>query len=303
MIRTSPARLALALALALASCDAAPPGPSAADCHTADSAVAPAPDATDAAVDDTAPPVDASPADAPSPADSAPPVDTLDPRPDVHAADTAGPHAGCVPHAAVLAPEVSNARDLGGTPLSPHGRVACGQLYRGGPLARLTAPGCAAFAALGVRTVIDLRTPNERLANPPAPCVPAQAQVLSAPMPIPYDVSPTAYRADLHAEEALRIAFGAFGDPDAYPVYFHCTYGRDRTGVLAAVILDLLGASRAEILADYQLTAAAGLSITPHSLEAVLDELDAVGGAEPYLLGIGVPASALALLRERAIAP
>jgi len=63
-------------------------------------------------------------------------------------------------------------------------------------------------------------------------------------------VSPQDYVADLHATESVATAFGVLGDVAAYPVYFHCVYGRDRTGVLAAVILLALGATRESVLAE-----------------------------------------------------
>lgn len=66
-------------------------------------------------------------------------------------------------------------------------------------------------------------------------------------------------------------------------VLFHCTYGRDRSGVVAALLLRALGVSRADVMADYSRTAANGLGGTPPSLEAVLDELDRTGGARGRL--------------------
>lgn len=206
---------------------------------------------------------------------------------------------GCRPGEPVLVGEAVNARDLGGVPLGD-GATACGELFRGAPLGRLSANGCAELAALGVRTVIDLRVDAERETLPEAPCVAVSASIIAAPMPIPYGLAPADYLADLHAADALRAAFHAFGDPAAYPIYFHCTYGRDRTGVLAAVVLSLLGASREDIVAEYRLTERAGLGSHPESLAAVLDELARVGGTEAYLLSIGVTADELGVLRTRA---
>jgi protein-tyrosine phosphatase len=208
----------------------------------------------------------------------------------------------CTPGQRILVGEVLNARDLGGTPLSnrePVATVACGAVYRGAALAGLSGCGCAEVARLGIRTVIDLRTPDERLAAPEASCVAAQAALVQAPMPIPYSVSPADYLADLEATETVAAAFAVLGDLEAYPVYFHCVYGRDRSGVLAAVVLLALGATRDAVMAEYELTAAAGLSTYPASLEAVLDEIDARGGVEAYLAAAGVPAETLAILRAR----
>ena len=67
--------------------------------------------------------------------------------------------------------------------------------------------------------------------------------------------------------EALR----ALADPDAYPIYFHCTYGRDRTGVLAAVVLLALDAPREAILDEYVLSKAT-VGAYPESLQEMMRE-------------------------------
>jgi protein tyrosine phosphatase (PTP) superfamily phosphohydrolase (DUF442 family) len=197
---------------------------------------------------------------------------------------------------------VPNARDLVGTPIANGQSVACGALYRGAPLAGLSDAGCRVFARLGIKTVIDLREDSERVAWPEAACVTAAANVVSAPMPIPYNVSPADYVADLNASASIAAAFTALGDPAAYPVYFHCTYGRDRTGVLAAVILSALGASRADILQEY-LISQQTVGAAPGSLATVLDEIELRGGIEAVLTAAGVTPSQLAALRARAVVP
>ncbi|MCQ2449212.1 MAG: tyrosine-protein phosphatase, partial [Clostridia bacterium] len=45
-----------------------------------------------------------------------------------------------------------------------------------------------------------------------------------------------------------------FADPTNYPIYFHCTIGRDRTGTLALVINGLLGVSKSDLFLDYELS-------------------------------------------------
>lgn len=218
---------------------------------------------------------------------------------DRHASREADP--GCAPGQPVLLGDVLNARDLGGTPLR-QGSVACGVIVRGAHLGSLGAVGCEALHALGVRTIIDLRTAEERAAQPDAACAQQDARVVLAPMPIPYTLSPADYLADLGTTPALRAVFEVLGQAASYPIYLHCTYGRDRTGVVTALILLALGASRATVVAEYERTAAAGLVIAPASLAAVLDAIDRSGGIDAHLLGLGVDASALATLRARAAA-
>jgi hypothetical protein len=223
-------------------------------------------------------------------------------REDDAAVDAAEPHDArptCEPGQRILLEGSPNARDLGGTPLSGHRVVACQALYRGTALTSLTTQACDEFASLGIRTVIDLRMSSERATPPEAECVVEAARIVHAPMPIPYNLSPEDYVADLNAAASVAEAFRVFGDPDAYPVYFHCVYGRDRTGVLAAVLLLALGASREAVLAEYKLSALAGVGAYPASLAAVLDEIEAEGGIGAYLRRVGVTDQQLAVLRAR----
>jgi protein-tyrosine phosphatase len=237
----------------------------------------------------------------PSP-DAGEPQDAARPQ-DATLPDATSPPDGCSPGHFVLIGQASNVRDLGGTPLAGGTSIACGPLYRGSALAGLTDEGCTGFTQLGVRTVIDLRVDSERAAKPDPACVTDQSDLVLAPMPIPYALSPGDYVADLAATESVTAAFAVLGDPAAYPVYFHCVYGRDRTGVLAAVILLALGATRQDVLAEYALTAEAGLTIYPASLEAVLDTIDDLGGIDAYLDSAGIPGAAVDVLAAQAVAP
>jgi protein-tyrosine phosphatase len=198
----------------------------------------------------------------------------------------------------VLTPELSNARDLVGTPLADGATVACGAIYRGPPL-RLTEEGCSQAAELGLRTLVDLRVEGERTSLPDSSCV--QADRVFAPLPVPYGLGPTDYLNDLHETASIALVFHAFGDPNAYPIYFHCTYGRDRTGVVGALLLMALGASRAAVMEEYLLSQP-NVGAYPDSLEAVLDDIEQRGGAEAVLREIGISDAELAVLREHAIA-
>lgn len=204
----------------------------------------------------------------------------------------------CNAHQAVLTPGVSNARDLVGTPLVDGGAVACGAIYRGPPL-RLTEDGCAQAAKLGLRTLIDLRIEGERTSSPDSACV--QAERVFAPLPVPYGLGPTDYLNDLHETASIATVFHTFGDPDAYPIYFHCTYGRDRTGVVGALLLLALGANRASVMEEYLLSQP-NVGAYPDSLDAVLDDIEQRGGAEAVLRELGISEAELAVMRERAIA-
>lgn len=167
-----------------------------------------------------------------------------------------------------------NLRDLGGIAVKG-GRLRPG-LYRSEQLADLGAADRAAFGALGVRRVFDLRTAQERAASPdPLPegaemviadvlgesqdAAPAQLAALLA------DEGGTADEAriaGLFAEAyrqfvtlpSARAAYGAvFADlaREEGPALFHCTAGKDRTGWAAAALLSLCGAAPETVVADY----------------------------------------------------
>jgi hypothetical protein len=214
----------------------------------------------------------------------------------------AGGNTTCAPSTVVLAESgIQNARDLGGIPLEGGRSVKCGMLFRGPPLT-LTADGCGNYENLGVRVVVDLRQGHERAGKPDATCTADDETVITAPLPIPYNVSPENYIADLNTLDSMALIFHALGTEAGYPMYFHCTWGRDRTAVVAAVILTALGASREVIMTDYNISAAT-VGAFPASLEATLDELERRGGVEAYYAELGVSADELAFLREHATAP
>lgn len=213
-------------------------------------------------------------------------------------APVVGGDGGCVEGAPVLPGALVNARDLGGLPTAG-GPLSCGRIFRAAAPTSLSDEGCSAFAALGLKTVIDLRTQGERFSAPNAACVDAAATTVTAPMPVPYNVSPVDYLADLHTDASVKALFDTLGDEAKYPVLIHCTYGRDRSGVAAALVLLALGASREVILRDYLRTADNGLSAFPASLEAVLDEVEREGGIDAFLAGSGVAPETVAVLRGR----
>ncbi|HTU61019.1 MAG TPA: tyrosine-protein phosphatase [Polyangiales bacterium] len=200
----------------------------------------------------------------------------------------------------VLAGHVENARDLGGIALRDSAKVKDGLLFRGPPLAALGDDGCAAVAELGIRSVIDLRVESEVSLKPDDACVSNEAQLLAAPLPVPYNVSPADYIAVLDTSESIVRIFEVLGDEARYPVYFHCTWGRDRTGIMSAVVLLALGATPEAIMEDY-LVSDETVGAYPASLRAALEEIASRGGIDAYLAAAGVSAQQLATLRSHAI--
>ena len=111
---------------------------------------------------------------------------------------------------------------------------------------------------------------------------------------------------------------GLLLEPGRQAVLLHCSAGKDRTGVGAALVLTALGATRATVLADYQATdriwrrdhslpegtpaplANALLSTHPELLEETLDRAISAHGGLPLLLeqGLGLDATRLRVLRD-----
>lgn len=188
--------------------------------------------------------------------------------------------------------DVLAARDVGA--VQP---LACGRVLRG-PWLNLADTGCAEFQQRAIGTIIDLRTPGELVAAPDATCTQSAHTVL-APLPIPYNVNATDYLMVLNTDASMKPIFQTLAGDATGPIYIHCTYGRDRTGIVIALLLRLLGVSREDVLAEYQRTAAAGLATFPDALTAVLDELDNTGGAEAHVARLGLDPAAIARVRAR----
>ncbi|MBW5481685.1 tyrosine-protein phosphatase [Streptomyces bambusae] len=163
-----------------------------------------------------------------------------------------------------------NFRDLGGYRTRDGRTVRWQRLYRSDSLAKLAGPDAAGdrhrFRELGVRTVIDLRYPWEIEAKGRIPHSDDVTYLNLSVEHRPYDqaeidpeLDPWRYLADRFAEVALdgavelRAALEVIAGSDD-PQVFHCASGKDRTGLLAALVLALLGVGEDEIAADFALT-------------------------------------------------
>ena len=224
-----------------------------------------------------------------------------------------------------------NARDLGGIP-SAQGPIAHGAVVRSDALYRLNDRGRAALVAHGVRTVIDMRTPAEVAAN--GYVFDEQSGVVQHHIPQQTDEmwAPFAGKADrltfdTAMLEVARPRFALIADAIANAreggVLIHCEVGKDRTGLMTMLLLDLVGTPADVIAADYTLTAA-GLQGLFADLIAKADSdarrtrlaeealcraevMAAIhsafrarhGNAEVYLLGAGMSPASIEALRVR----
>ncbi|GAB2781250.1 tyrosine-protein phosphatase [Amycolatopsis magusensis] len=242
-----------------------------------------------------------------------------------------------------------NTRDLGGLPTRDHRTTRFGAFIRSADLRFVTQAGWRAARAAGVRTIVDLRNDDEIRRTPDssptqlagsAQFAASAADVLTPPgiarLEVPLDDihdmefwqrvnheqlngSPLYYRPFLQ-DKAQRCAVALTVLAEAGPggVLFHCGAGRDRTGIIALLLLSLAGVEPEFIAEDYELSTHAlkplfsamgepdqgpmiesilakrGTTVRAAIL-AVLEEFD----AETYLLNAGVSARNLEGIRNR----
>jgi len=160
-----------------------------------------------------------------------------------------------------------NFRDIGGYATEDGRRVRWRTVYRADGLSRLSDDDRATITALGITTVVDLRTSAE-LEGGAFPVDQIPVRFLHLPL---LDAVPDAERFEMvpgmlaaqyrditrDAAPQIATALGILADPGAHPAVVHCTAGKDRTGVLVAILLGLLGVPDATIVEDYTLSAPA----------------------------------------------
>ena len=166
----------------------------------------------------------------------------------------------------------NNFRELGGYPADEGKTVRWGQIWRGFPTGRLTSEADRArLDALGLRLILDLRSSAEAQREPDyvpdgarmvqicALCGADGQEISFAPGDISRmmeqesegtSISQMLYRQMLFGNKAFKELFRAL-EAGETPVLFHCSAGKDRTGVAAMLILLALGASDETICADF----------------------------------------------------
>jgi protein-tyrosine phosphatase len=227
-------------------------------------------------------------------------------------------------------PGLLNARDLGGYPTLDDEYTRWRSLLRVDDLVQLSSAGVRAIADYGVQTVIDLRWPEE---------------AAESPHPVPRDLQQISYHqiSLLNRNEAswlqllpasskemwkiavlehtrveLKQVLGAIAAAEPGPLLFHCMAGKDRTGVIAALLLTLADVRPEAIAYDYaastkQLRATYLVRYEHQGAEAVLEGvrcpeqgvynmleyLAAAGGIRAYLKMIGLSEIEIDRLRSR----
>ncbi|WP_136637173.1 tyrosine-protein phosphatase [Pseudooceanicola onchidii] len=235
-------------------------------------------------------------------------------------------------------PGVHNIRCLGGYETETGSRTREGAVWRGCALTGIDSEHHEDLLSRGLATVIDLRRADE-IANDPNPLA-DDPRVIYVNIPLFDGLAPL----DRMAEEAeggfnmgIRYVraldecqgnffkvFRTVAAAGPGGVYFHCTAGKDRTGLIAALLLSNAGVPRDVVVAEYALTARLGsalmdrlrvaiqargqtpertdqiLASAPETMRAVLEYLDtSYGGPVAYLDRIGIDAGMRAQLAAR----
>ncbi|MET0642640.1 MAG: tyrosine-protein phosphatase [Jiangellaceae bacterium] len=231
-----------------------------------------------------------------------------------------------------------NARDLGGY-RTADGRVTrWGAIVRSDNLTPLTAAGRAALLAYGVRSIVDLRRPEEAREHPNPFAEPGShgLEYLNVPFEDPAVYAFTEEPESLtvvyqlmldHYQSRVADVMTSVADAPPGGVLVHCMGGKDRTGLVSALLLDLAGVDRETIAADYAATQdylrerddewvrtgpgeraererlVAKFSAKAEVMRDVLTQIDdRFGSVERYLFQAGVPADRIAGLRRRLVA-
>jgi protein-tyrosine phosphatase len=227
-------------------------------------------------------------------------------------------------------PSLLNARDLGGYPTTDGTQTRWRSLLRSDDLAQLTPGGVQALADYGVRTVVDLRWAEEIALNP-SPIAHQAPQILYvhasllAATPAKWRELSKSCEKEMwkcvvlqQVREELRDVLRVIAAAPAGPLLFHCVAGKDRTGLIAALILTLADVKPEYIASDYakstEMLESAYLvryqNVDPQDVienvrcpeqgvHNMLAYLQSQGGIRAYLSSIGLNEMEIARLRAR----
>lgn len=229
-----------------------------------------------------------------------------------------------------------NVRDIGGYRTNDGRETRWRRFFRADSLHRLTVEAQNTLLGHGLLTVIDLRRSDELEAAPNV--FAGSNRITYRHLSLLMDIRPTpgtprplveTYRTILdERQEQVGEVIRFLAAPDSFPAVIHCTAGKDRTGLIVALILGLAGVPEATIIEDYALTAhylngafldeirqralSRGYSWSqyeplvqcpPEFMHTTLQHVSKrYGGIEPYVRSIGLQADEIEALRHAIVA-
>jgi len=205
---------------------------------------------------------------------------------------------------------VSNTRDLGGKKI-PGGQFRQGMVYRGAKLDDITDKGKQDARALyGIKTDLDLRNLAEGTAGSVSPL--GEGINYIHVNESPFYLGGTTGINVAKNKEIIATSIKVFADEKNYPIYVHCSLGRDRTAAVCMLIEGLLGMSKTDMEMDYEMSFFSQMGsldgqTAAYMLEAFSNMYNYIAGqskgdfaedCETYLLDAGVTAEEIEKIRS-----
>ncbi len=197
-----------------------------------------------------------------------------------------------------------NVRDIGGWKTTDGKTIKQGLLYRGTELDGAVEPGYKLtqdgvnemVLSLGIKFDLDLRAPSDSVDG---------TYILGSNVKHKYyDMSMYADIFKNASKPRVKAVFSDLAKESNYPVYLHCTYGRDRTGSMCYILEALLGVSEDDLLREYELSALYNGYLVREDILKLRDGLMKYEGAtmkqkaENYLLDCGVTKAEIEAIRD-----
>ena len=201
---------------------------------------------------------------------------------------------------------VSNFRDAGGMATLDGNRIKQGMIYRGAKLDNITEAGKQTFLyELGIKTDYDLRTPGEGGAGVKSP---VSDDLLYFNFDGRYYTGSKGITTEAN-KKIVADEVRVFTDPDNYPVYIHCSLGRDRTGTIVFILQALCGVGKNDLYADYEMSmfSVAGTQDNANPWDQIKQVYDYINSYEGetfadktanYLLSCGITEEEIAAIRS-----
>lgn len=201
---------------------------------------------------------------------------------------------------------ISNTRDIGGYMTSSGKTVKQGMVYRGARLDSISSTGkTIMLEELSIQTDLDLRGDGNLTKSP-----------LGEKVNFVYVKAPSYIINDASYNDAMAEAIRIFTKKENYPIYMHCSIGRDRTGTVSFLINALLGVQKNDLYMDYELSflsSAATGDLVNTNISGLIDKYftnklynyvmtfskdgTIQSGAEQYMLSIGITQEEIAAIR------